>query len=201
MLITTKLLKESGACNSAITKFNELFGDKVQLTVENLVTAYANGIPVFWLTNLLPSEGAGGQRDFALFAAEQVQHHSKDERVSKCIEVIRRKVADPHSVSDAELKQARKGAWSVAAADAAGAAAAAAGAWAADAAAWAAYAAACAADAAARAADAAACAADAAACAADAAARADAGACAADAGADRESMNKLLLHKLAELLN
>jgi len=58
------------------------------------------------LLPLLPNEGQQSKRAFALFCAERVKHLNADPRVEECLAVVRRKVANPESVTNAELKRA-----------------------------------------------------------------------------------------------
>ncbi len=144
MLITAALLQKHGACAIQVQQVCELFPRGAQPTVEDLTLAASEGLDPWWLWHLLPKEGPGSWRAYALWCAEQVAYLNTDPRIAECLAVVRRKVEDPAAVSGEELRDA---AW---AADAAAAAAAAAAR--AAAAAWAAYAAADAADAAAAAA-------------------------------------------------
>ena len=128
MRLTPETLKPHNPCSEQYRQFLKLYPKGADPTIEVLITLWANGIDSLWLVKLLPTEGANSKREFDLFCAEQVQHLTTDKRVAKCIEVIRRKVADPASVSDAEMEQARKGAHAAYAAAGAAAAGAAAGA-------------------------------------------------------------------------
>ena len=54
----------------------------------------------------LPDEGQQSKRAFALWCAERVKHLNTDPRIEECLAVVRRKVADPTSVTNEDLKRA-----------------------------------------------------------------------------------------------
>ena len=128
MRITIERLKAVHVCEPQVKLFSEVYPDGVDPTVENLFDAVSHGLDAWWTYNLLPNEGPGSKRAYALWCAEQVAHLNTDERVASCLAVVRRRVEDPVSVSDSELAAA-----AYAARSAAGSAAVAAGdaAWAA----------------------------------------------------------------------
>ena len=147
MKLTYELLKaqKPTACDEQANEFKRLFPDGCEPTVENLFelanSEYVPGctLDVFWLVRLLPEEGPGSMRAFALWCAEQVAYLCDDQRVRDCIDVVRRRVDVPGSCTDQELAAAwaAAGAAAWAAAGAAAWAAARAAAWAAaGAAAW-----------------------------------------------------------------
>jgi len=78
------------------------------------------------LESLLSSEGPRSKRAFALFCAERVAHLNTVPRVAKRLAIVRRRVADPASVTDIELERASDAAYAACAAAAAACAAAAA---------------------------------------------------------------------------
>ena len=102
MRITTDVLRAANACEEQRDLFAELYPDGLEPTVEWLSEAAAHGLDVWWCWHLLPAEGPGSQRAYALWCAEQVAHLCSDRRVAKCLAVVRRRVARPASVSDAE---------------------------------------------------------------------------------------------------
>ena len=120
MKITADLLAARGACVDQVAEVRRLWPRGAEPTDEDLTQAEAHGLNWLWLVCLLPAEGPGSQRAFALWCAEQVAHLADDQRVADCLDVVRRRVADPSSVSDVELAAAWAAAW--AAGDAAGAA-------------------------------------------------------------------------------
>ena len=106
MRITIKRLKAVKACTNQVKLFETLYPTGVEPTVENMTHAAAAGLEVDWSFHLLPAEGPGSQRAYALWCAEQVAHLNTDPRVEQCLEVVRRKVADPASVTDVDLAAA-----------------------------------------------------------------------------------------------
>jgi hypothetical protein len=122
MKITTALLRQHNACNDGspgqVDLFEELYPNGLIPDVASLSEAAAAGLDVWWAWHLLPEEGPGSQRAYALWCAEQVEHLTDDPRVHDCLAVVRRRVQTPNSVSDRDLEAARE-----AARDAAGAAA------------------------------------------------------------------------------
>jgi len=70
------------------------------------------------LESLLSSEGPRSKRAFALFCAERVAYLNTDPRIVECLVIVRRRVADPASVTDIELKRASADVYAVHAADA-----------------------------------------------------------------------------------
>ena len=114
MRLTYELLKAQTppACDEQANEFQRLFPDGCEPTVENL-TFLANHehadrglLDVTWLVRLLPKEGPGSMRAFALWCAEQVAYLCDDQRVRDCIEVVRRRVDVPGSCTDQELAAA-----------------------------------------------------------------------------------------------
>jgi hypothetical protein len=128
MRLTYDLLVQHAACTAQRDEFRRLFPDGCEPTVESLFelanSEYMPGctLDVFWLVRLLPEEGPGSMRAFALWCAEQVAPLCDDQRVRDCIEVVRRRVDVPGSCTDQELAAAWDAAWAAAGA-AAGAAA------------------------------------------------------------------------------
>jgi hypothetical protein len=107
MLITYELLKQHNACKSQASRFREMFPDGMQPTIENLADLQAEELDVLWLSRLLPAEGIGSARHFALICAEDVAHLCADpRRVDKALGVVRRRVANPASVSNKQLAAA-----------------------------------------------------------------------------------------------
>jgi hypothetical protein len=132
MRLTYELLCKHGACEPQRDEFRRLYPDGCEPTVD-VLTALANSgytpgclLDVFWLVRLLPEEGPGSARAFALWCAEQVAPLAKDKRVDDCLAVVRRRVDAPGSCTDGELAAAGaaagEAAWE-AAREAAGAAA------------------------------------------------------------------------------
>jgi hypothetical protein len=106
MLITYELLKQHNACKSQASRFREMFPDGMQPTIENLADLQVEELDVLWLSRLLPAEGIGSARHFALICAEDVAHLCADPRVDKALGVVRRRVANPASVSNKQLAAA-----------------------------------------------------------------------------------------------
>lgn len=104
MRITAALLRRHGACAEQVAVVKKLWPHGAQPTVKVLTEAAAEGLDPWWLWNLLPAEGPGSQRAYALWCAEQVAHLCADARVAECLTVVRRRVEDPASVSDGELE-------------------------------------------------------------------------------------------------
>mgnify|MGYP006957755682 CR=1 FL=1 len=107
MRITPRLLAGRSACGSQLREFTRLYPDGVEPTVEVLTELASRDLDVLWLARLLPIEGPGSSRSFALWCAQQVAHLCTDSRVSACLGVIARRVADPASISDADLASHR----------------------------------------------------------------------------------------------
>jgi len=97
MRITTSLLKKHKACEKQIECFVKAYPDGIEASGENAVLLSAEGFDVMWAFTLLPPEGPGSQRAFALWCAEQVAHLNNDSRVKQCLEVVRREVLQPGS--------------------------------------------------------------------------------------------------------
>ena len=102
MKITVSRLKSINACSNQVREFIRLWPSGCYPTVENMMVAAAHGLDVFWLLELLPKEGPGSRRAFALWCSEQVEHMMADERSRACMDMLRRRVADPESVSEEE---------------------------------------------------------------------------------------------------
>ena len=107
MLITAELLEQHGVCAEQVAAVRLLWPNGAEPTVEVLAEAAAEGLDPWWLWHLLPAEGPGSRRAYALWCAEQVAHLSGDARVGDCLAVVRRRVNDPGSVSNADLDAAR----------------------------------------------------------------------------------------------
>lgn len=108
MLITTELLKKHNAHINQVALFASLYPDGLEPSVAMLSEAAAAGLNVWWTWHLLPAEGPGSQRAYALWCAEQVAHLSDDQRVHDCLAVVRRMVAgEPVS----ETERAGAAAW------------------------------------------------------------------------------------------
>ncbi len=118
MRITAELLRRHGACKEQCATVATLWPDGAVPTIDALTEAAANGLDPWWLWRLLPAEGPGSRRAYALWCAEQVAHLCSAPRVAQCMAVVRRRVESPGSVTDDELRRARS-----CAADAASAAA------------------------------------------------------------------------------
>jgi hypothetical protein len=131
MRITAELLTKHAACMEQLKIFKREWTNGCQPTVENMSLGAALGLDVWWLCNLLPKEGPGSQRAYALWCAKQVEHLMKDDRSTQCLQIVERRVVAPESVSDNELSAAKDAAWAAArdAAWAAASAAARAAAW------------------------------------------------------------------------
>jgi hypothetical protein len=122
MRITYELLKAQTppACDDQANEFRTLFPDGCEPTVENLMfLANHEWMPgqlldVFWLIRLLPEEGPGSMRAFALWCAEEIAPLCDDQRVRDCLSVVRRRVDAPGTCTDAELDAARDAAWDAA---------------------------------------------------------------------------------------
>ena len=143
MKITRKLLWEHGACRGQVREFHRLYPNGCEPTIEVLFDLAAEGLDAWWLQRLLPAEGLGSRREYALWCVEQVEDLLPESVRRNVLPVIRWRVHGPDDVSDEDLAAARDAAGD-AARDAAGAAWAAAGgagaawaAWAAAGAAWA----------------------------------------------------------------
>jgi len=57
------------------------------------------------LVNRLRFEGPRSKRAFALFCVARVAHLNRHPIIVECLDVVRRRVADPASVTDIELKR------------------------------------------------------------------------------------------------
>ena len=114
MRITIERLKAVKACEPQVNLFAEVYPDGVEPTVENLFDAASHGLDPWWTYNLLPDEGPGSKRAYALWCAEQVAYLTNDPRVAECLSVVRRRVEHPESVSDTELVAAGTAAGDVA---------------------------------------------------------------------------------------
>ena len=106
MRITAALLRRHGACADQVAEFQRLWPRGAEPTVEALAQAAGRGLDPWWLWRLLPAEGPGSQRAYALWCAEQVAHLVTDPRVAACLEVVRRRVEDPQSVDAGALAAA-----------------------------------------------------------------------------------------------
>ena len=129
MKLTYDLLVKHNACGPQRDEFRRLFPRGCEPTIDNLLWLSSCPNPdggtldPWWLYNVLPDEGPGSKRAYALWCAEQVAYLNQDPRVAECLRVVRRMVE--HQDVDAAAGAA---AW---AADAAADAAAGAAAWAA----------------------------------------------------------------------
>ena len=92
MKITYDLLVKHKACNSQREAFKVLYPDGCEPTVKNLFDLAAEGLDAWWLWHVLPAEGPGSQRAYALWCAEEVAHLTTDKRVADCLKVVRRQV-------------------------------------------------------------------------------------------------------------
>jgi len=97
MRITTELLKKYDACEDQVKPFSKSYPNGIEASGENAILLAAEGFDVSWAVFLLPQEGPGSQRAFALWCAEQVAHLSDDPRVAQCLEVVRAEVLHPGS--------------------------------------------------------------------------------------------------------
>jgi len=129
MKITPALLRQHNACSEQVEEFSALYPHGTEPTVEAMFVCAAEGLDALWCLCLLPPEGPGSRRAFALWCAEQVSDLSADPRVAECLAVVRRRVENPDSVSDFELSEAARVAAARAARVAAAEAARAAAAW------------------------------------------------------------------------
>jgi hypothetical protein len=111
MKITTKLLRDHNACGDQVDLFEQLYPNGLDPTPEAFFEAAAGGLDVMWAWRLLPSEGPGSQRAYALWNAKEIAVRPADEHpdITRLLEVVRRRVADPGSVSYKELRGAREG--------------------------------------------------------------------------------------------
>ena len=103
MKITADLLMMHDACYEQVAEVRLLWPDGVEPTIDVLAEAAVEGLDPWWLWHLLPAEGPGSRRAYALWCAKQVAHLSGDQRVAQCLAVVRRRVEDPSGVSDEEL--------------------------------------------------------------------------------------------------
>lgn len=114
MLITSELLRRKNACSDQVLLFEEEYpcglvlpyGKPVECCAR-LTEAAVRGLDAWWVWRLLPDEGPGSKRAYALWCAQQVPHPSIDPRVKRCLDAVTRRVQDPESVSDQELRLAR----------------------------------------------------------------------------------------------
>jgi len=106
MKITPALLRKHGACSEQVEEFTALYPRGTEPTVDTMFACAAAGLDIFWCLCLLPLEGPGSRRAFALWCAEQIAHLSDDPRVTECLAVVRRRVLDPASVTDNVLAAA-----------------------------------------------------------------------------------------------
>jgi len=95
MRITTTLINEHCPYKYEAAAFASEYPDGIEASGENVILLAAEGFNVLWIANLLPDEGPGSKRAFALWCAEQVAHLSDDPRVAQCLDVIRREVLQP----------------------------------------------------------------------------------------------------------
>ena len=112
--ITVSTLRAVGACTDQAALFAHLYPRGITPTVEHFAEAAAQGLDVWWAYHLLPAEGPGSQRAYALWCAEQVAHLSVDRRVAECLAVVLRCVENPVAVTDQMLAAAgpaRAAAW------------------------------------------------------------------------------------------
>jgi len=114
MKITHALLVAHGACRDQAEQFLADYPDGLLPTVEALTCAAAAGLDVWWAVRLLPAEGPGSARAYALWCAQQVAHLCPDSRVAECLAVVARRVEAPDSASDADLDAAGAAAWDAA---------------------------------------------------------------------------------------
>ena len=110
MKITPALLRQHNACSEQVEEFSALYPHGTEPTVEAMFVCAAEGLDALWCLCLLPPEGPGSRRAFALWCAEQVSDLSADPRVAECLAVVRRRVENPDSVSDFELSEAARAA-------------------------------------------------------------------------------------------
>ena len=106
MKITHELLSKLEPSCSQFVQFCELWPNGAEPTEENLLQVWGMRLDIFHLVRLLPREGQGSRRAFALWCAQQVVHLTDDQRVHNCLAVVERRVQDPDSVSDEELWRA-----------------------------------------------------------------------------------------------
>jgi len=111
MKITTELLKEYNACEKQVKHFAKAYPDGVKASGENAVLLAAEGFNVLWAVNLLPQEGLGSRRAFALWCAEQVAHLTKNPKIKQCLEIVKAEVLQPGSQN---LAAAQDTVWSAA---------------------------------------------------------------------------------------
>jgi hypothetical protein len=114
MRITKELLAKHDACRDQLKIFCREYPAGLIPTVANLSEAAALGLDVWWAACLLPAEGPGSQRAYALWCAQQVAHLCSDGRVAECLEIVSRRVADPTAVDGARLTPAWAAAWAAA---------------------------------------------------------------------------------------
>jgi hypothetical protein len=106
MKITKERLQAAHACAGQLAEWAHLWPNGHEPTIENLTITAAHGIDAWWMVHLLPPEGPGSRRAYALWCAERVVYLSIDPRVAECLAVVARRVADPSSITDKELEAA-----------------------------------------------------------------------------------------------
>ena len=111
MKITRKLLWEHGACRVQVKKFHKLYPNGCEPTIEVLFDLAAEGLDAWWLQRLLPAEGLGSRREYALWCVEQVEDLLPESVRRNVLPVIRWRVHGPDDVSDEDLAAAWNTAW------------------------------------------------------------------------------------------
>lgn len=123
---TTKELMDAGMCDVDVMRASDMFGDPIEISRDNILTADKAGLNVLYLTLLLPKEGLYSQRHFAYECEMHVSHLITDKRVHDCLRTVKSAILRHRNGVDVDVDAK---AW---AAEAAGAAAAWAAAWAAE---------------------------------------------------------------------
>jgi len=112
MKLTYELLVQHNACVPQRDEFRRLFPDGCEPTIDTLLYLSSceyepcRTLDPWWLYNVLPDEGPGSKRAYALWCAEQVAYLNTDPRVTECLRVVRRRVEDPTGTSDGDLAAA-----------------------------------------------------------------------------------------------
>ena len=114
MRLTYDLLVKHDACIMQRDAFRVIYPNGCEPTVETLTLLAAEGLDSWWLWNVLPDDGPGSKRAYALWCAEEVAHLNTDPRVAQCLAVVRRRVEHPEAVSQEEMAAAWAAAWDAA---------------------------------------------------------------------------------------
>jgi len=106
--ITAALLRKYNACGNQVKSFSKAYPDGIEASGENAILLMAEGFNIFCAITLLPKEGPGSQRAFALWCAEQVAHLTEDPKVKQCLKIVRAEVLQPGSQNLAAAQDAAR---------------------------------------------------------------------------------------------